>query len=149
MKPFLWALALFALSPLPPIAQAEAPAVVTLPTVPLTITGAHVRKFVVEQAVTGEQQERGLMYRRKMASNHGMIFPMSPPRPATFWMKNTYIPLDLIFIAPDHSVISIAANAKPMSEDLIPCNSPVAAVLELNGGVAAKADIKPGDRVAW
>ena len=95
------------------------------------------------------QQERGLMYRRHMAPRHGMIFPMNPPRPATFWMKNTYIPLDLIFIGPDHHIISIAANAKPMSQDLIPCESPVAAVLELNGGIAAKAGIKPGDTVAW
>nr|WP_279587868.1 DUF192 domain-containing protein [Sphingomonas vulcanisoli] len=100
-------------------------------------------------ALTGEEQEIGLMFRKHMAPSHGMIFPMNPPRPATFWMKNTYLPLDIVFIGPDHRIISIAANAKPMSEDLIPCDSPVAAVLELNGGIAARQGVKPGDKVDW
>lgn len=146
MKVAFGGLALFAVAQ---IAQAQTPAVVPLPTTALTITGAHAHKYVVEKAISGEEQERGLMYRKFMPANHGMIFPMDPPRPVTFWMKNTYLPLDLVFIGPDRRIISIAANAKPMSEDLIPCDKPVAAVLELNGGAAARAGIKPGDKVAW
>ena len=120
------------------------------PTVPLTIATAHgVRRFAVETATTPEAQEQGLMFRRKMAAAHGMIFPMNPPRPATFWMKNTYLPLDLLFIGPDRRIVRIAADAKPLSTDLIDCPEPVSAVLELNGGAAKRYGLKPGDRVNW
>ncbi|WP_254601921.1 DUF192 domain-containing protein [Sphingomonas bacterium] len=131
------------------LAAAQPAVVAAAPTIPLTIRGSHMRHFRVETAATPESQERGLMYRKYMPADQGMIFPMEPPRPATFWMKNTYLPLDIIFIGPDHRIISIAARAKPLSEDLIPCPQPVAAVLELNGGVAAKQGIKPGDVVEW
>ena len=147
MKAAFGAFALFALAQ---VAAAQAPtAGQSLATTPLSIKGARLHRYQVELALTGEQQEIGLMFRKYMPLNHGMIFPMDPPRPATFWMKNTYLPLDIIFIGPDHRIISIAANAKPLSEELIPCQSPVAAVLELNGGVAAKAGLKPGDAVTW
>jgi len=120
-------------------------------TVPLTIsgTGHRVLKFRVEVARTPAQQELGLMYRRKMAADHGMIFPMTPPRFASFWMRNTYLPLDLIFVRADGTIASIAPDAKPLSLDTIDSFEPVAAVLELNAGVAARRGIKAGDRVRW
>lgn len=122
----------------------------SLKTVPLSIaTKGQVRRFQVEVAATPEQQETGLMYRKTMPAGHGMIFPMSPPRPASFWMKNTYLPLDLIFIGPDKRIIRIAENAVPLSLDLIDCPEPAAAVLELNGGAVHAQGIAVGDLVRW
>lgn len=133
-----------------PAAAEPAASAQSLRTVPLTITGqGKPRTFKVEVATTFEQQETGLMYRKTMQADHGMIFPMSPPRPATFWMKNTYLPLDIIFIGPDRRIIRIAANAVPLSLDLIDCPEPAAAVLELNGGAAKAQGIAVGDQVRW
>ena len=135
-----------------PVAAQIEPAVpaTSAKTIPLHIrSGKQDRLFRVEVAATPEQQERGLMFRRTMAADHGMIFPMSPPRPASFWMKNTYIPLDIIFIGPDHRIIRIAENAAPLSLDLIDCPEPAAAVLELNGGMAKARGIAAGDLVRW
>ena len=118
--------------------------------VPLTIvTGKGALHYKVELAVTPAQQAKGLMYRTSLPENGGMIFPMTPPRFASFWMKNTLIPLDIIFIRPDHTIESIAANARP--QDLTPLESgePVAAVLEIVGGDAARIGIAPGDKVNW
>jgi uncharacterized protein len=78
-----------------------------------------------------------------------MIFPMAPPRFASFWMKNTLIPLDLLFIRQDGTISSIAEKATPLSLDEILSAEPVAAVLELNGGEAARSGIHPGDKVRW
>ena len=128
----------------PPAAKAAAP------TIALSIATADgPRRFHVEIASTPAEQERGLMFRRSMKADHGMIFPMSPPRPVSFWMKNTLIPLDIIFIGPDHMISSIAARATPMSLATIDSFSPVSAVLELNGGTCERLGIQPGDRVAW
>lgn len=119
-------------------------------TVPLTIRTAHgTRRYAVERALTPDKQELGLMYRRHMGAHHGMIFPMEPARPASFWMKNTYIPLDLVFIGADHTISSIARDATPLSTATIDSTGPVIAVLELNGGVAARDGLRPGDRVRW
>jgi uncharacterized membrane protein (UPF0127 family) len=116
----------------------------------LTITTAQRKvNFSVEVAKTADQQERGLMYRDSLAADAGMIFPFSPPRPAAFWMKNTRIPLDIIFIRPDGTIASIAAMTRPYSLELIPSGEPVAAVLEIAGGRAAAAGMTPGDRVRW
>jgi uncharacterized membrane protein (UPF0127 family) len=120
------------------------------PTVPLTITTARgTLHYRVEVARTEREQERGLMYRTSLPDHGGMIFPMEPPRPASFWMKNTYIPLDIVFIRPDGSIARIAANATP--EDLTPIESgePVADVLEIAGGAAAANGIAEGDKVHW
>ncbi|QJU57944.1 DUF192 domain-containing protein [Sphingomonas sp. AP4-R1] len=133
-----------------PAAAEPAASAQSLRTVPLKIGGqGKVRTFTVEVATTFEQQETGLMYRKTMPADHGMIFPMSPPRPATFWMKNTYLPLDLIFIGPDHRIVRIAENAVPLSLDLIDCPEPAAAVLELNGGAVKAQGIAVGDQVRW
>jgi len=119
-------------------------------TVPLTIrTAKGELAYRVEVARTAQEQARGLMYRTSLPDHGGMIFPMTPPREASFWMKNTYIPLDMIFIRADGTIARIAANAVP--EDLSPVESgePVAAVLEIVGGGAAANGIAEGDVVVW
>jgi uncharacterized membrane protein (UPF0127 family) len=121
-----------------------------LPVIDLTIGRDHQQHhFRVELATSFEQQEKGLMFRTAMGADEGMIFPMSNGQPASFWMKNTVIPLDIIFIDLNGHVSNIAANAKPY--DLTPLYSVgvVKGVLELNGGRAAQLGIAPGDTVTW
>ncbi|HEY6047498.1 MAG TPA: DUF192 domain-containing protein [Sphingomicrobium sp.] len=116
---------------------------------PLTIrSGSAVHNFTVEVAGTPEQQERGLMFVRSLPADKGMIFPYNPPQDVAFWMKNTLIPLDIIYIRADGTIIRIA-NAKPLDETPLPSGEPAAAVLEIRGGRAAELGIKPGDLVSW
>jgi len=110
-----------------------------------TPTGRHT--FQVEIADNDASRERGLMDRRYMAADHGMLFEFDSDAPQSFWMKNTYIPLDMIFIAPTGVVTHIVANAEPLSERVIPSGGPCIAVLELNGGTAASIGLKVGDKV--
>ena len=110
-------------------------------------TSAGPHAFQVEIAKDDASRERGLMDRRYMAPNHGMLFEFDRDAPATFWMKNTYIPLDMIFIARTGVVMHIVASAEPLSERVIPSGGPCAAVLELNGGTAAAIGLKVGDKV--
>ena len=118
--------------------------------VPLSIrTAAGEHKFKVEVARTPEEQERGLMFRTSLASDGGMIFPYDPPRPASFWMKNTLIPLDMIFIRKDGTIARIADNTTPESLEPVQSGEPVAAVLELAGGRAAELGLSEGDRIDW
>jgi len=144
-----FAVAVAACSPqTPTAAEVRAGAQAGLMTEPLTIhsaNGAH--RFTVEIARTPDQQEIGLMFRRSLPPDRGMIFPYDPPFPASFWMKNTLIPLDMIFIAADGTVKHVHANAVPLSTDAVPSRFPVRAVLEINGGSAALLGIKPGDKV--
>ena len=117
---------------------------------PLTIrtaTGTH--KFSVEVAATPAEQEKGLMFRRTLAPDRGMIFPYDPSQNVAFWMKNTLIPLDMVFIRSDGHVARIAANTVPMSLEPVPSGEPVAAVLEIAGGRAAQIGMKSGDLVEW
>jgi uncharacterized membrane protein (UPF0127 family) len=119
--------------------------------VPLTIrtaAGAQHR-FTVEVARTPEEQAQGLMNRPSLAPDRGMIFPHEPPRMASFWMKNTLIPLDIIFVRPDGTIANIAENTVPLSLEPVPSIGPVGAVLELAGGRTAELGIKAGDRVEW
>lgn len=131
----------------------EAPAVHAesgLSVVPLTVTSqGKVHRFRVELAQTADQQAKGLMFRTKLGPDEGMLFPMNPPRAASFWMRNTVIPLDLVFVAPDGTVLNIAANAKPYDETKLQSLGPVKAVLELPGGRAAELGIVAGDKVEW
>lgn len=121
-----------------------------LPTIPLTVQhGDKTFAFKVEVAETTAEQAKGLMFRTSMGPDDGMIFPMKPPRLASFWMRNTVIPLDLIFIGVDGRITNIAANAEPYSERPLPSVGEVMGVLELNGGRAAELGIVPGDKVAW
>jgi uncharacterized protein len=121
-----------------------------LPTKALHIvSGNKKHKFIVMMARTAAEQEVGMMWRLKVAPNRGMLFPLSSTRPATFWMRNTLIPLDIIYIRKNGEIANIAANATPQSLRPIPSNGPVSAVLEIAGGRAAELAIKPGDVVRW
>lgn len=121
-----------------------------LPVVPLTITHAgKAHRFRVELARTGPEQEKGLMFRTSMGPDEGMVFPMHPPRPASFWMRNTVIGLDLIFVGADGRILNIAAKAIPYDETPLSSAGPVKGVLELNAGRAAELGIVPGDVVKW
>lgn len=122
-----------------------------LKVVPLSIAtrDGRVHRYRIEIAATPAQQATGMMYRTRMATDSGMIFPMNPPRPASFWMRNTFVPLDLLFIGADGRVRNIVAGAVPKSEAMLSSAGPVAAVLELKGGEAARIGAQPGDRVRW
>ena len=115
----------------------------------LTVTGQRVSHFCVEVARTDAEQAQGLMFRKALAPNAGMIFPMNPPRFASFWMKNTLIPLDIIFIRADGQIARIAARTTPLSLSPVTSGEPVAAVFEIAGGRAAQLAIAAGDRVTW
>jgi uncharacterized membrane protein (UPF0127 family) len=119
--------------------------------VPLTVRTASgaVHKFTVEVARSPEEQNTGLMNRASLAPDRGMIFPHEPPRMASFWMKNTLIPLDIIFVRTDGTIVNIAENTVPLSLDPVPSLEPVGAVLELAGGRTAELGIKAGDKVEW
>jgi uncharacterized membrane protein (UPF0127 family) len=151
---FAGVLALFAVGAvsMPPAAAQEAPLVAnpTLTTIPLTLAaGGENHKYTVEVARTLTEQARGLMLRKTMARDHGMIFPLAVAREADFWMEGTYLPLDIVFIAPDRTVRRIAANAVPFSRAGITSGGPVSAVLELNAGEAARIGLRPGDKVSY
>ena len=107
------------------------------------------RAFNVEVAETSAQQAKGLMFRTELADNAGMIFPFPEPRIASFWMKNTVIPLDIIFIRANGTIESIADNTIPYSTIPVEAGEPVVAVLELRGGLAAELGIAAGDTVKW
>lgn len=131
-------------------AQAAVHPVSGLAVVPLTVTTASgVHTFKAEVAASFAEQERGLMFREAMGADEGMIFPMDPPRRTAFWMKNTVIPLDIIFIGPDRKVLNIAANAVPYDLSPLPSDGDAAGVLELVGGRAAQIGLKRGDRIDW
>lgn len=121
-----------------------------LPQVQLCIkSGDKMRSFIAEVASTSEQQSQGLMFRKSLKDNAGMVFPFSEPKPASFWMKNTVIPLDIIFIRADGTIESIAANTTPYSLTPVSSGEPIQAVLELRGGLTQQLGIKPGDTVRW
>ena len=104
-------------------------------------------KFDVELALTPAQKQRGLMFRDKLEPYTGMLFDFGTPQVVSMWMLNTRIPLDMIFIAADGRIISIAANTKPMSTDTILSGGQALGVLEIAGGSAHLLGIKPGDVV--
>jgi uncharacterized protein len=106
-----------------------------------------VHAFQVEMAITPEEKEHGLMFRRELPDGQGMLFDFQTDQNVAFWMKNTYIPLDMLFIRGDGRVLRIAENTEPLSERNIPSGGPVRAVLEVIGGTAKKLGIAPGDRV--
>jgi uncharacterized membrane protein (UPF0127 family) len=115
---------------------------------PLTIvTSSGPHKFLVEVMRTDEQRARGLMYRRFMPQDRGMLFDFERSEPVAMWMKNTYLPLDMVFMDKSGRVTHLALNAEPLSERIIPSNGPAYAVLELNAGVARAIGLKKGDRV--
>ena len=113
------------------------------------MSGAKVHRFTVEVARTAEDQATGLMNRPALAPDRGMVFPFATPRNASFWMKNTLIPLDIIFVRTDGSIANIAANTVPLSLEPVPSEGIVGSVLELPGGRSAELGIKAGDQVDW
>jgi uncharacterized protein len=108
-------------------------------------SGTH--SFLVEIAANDEQRARGLMYRKDLPEGRGMLFDFKREQDVGFWMKNTYIPLDMIFIRADGTIRRIAANTEPLSERTVPGGGPVRYVLEVIGGTAGKLGIEPGDKV--
>jgi uncharacterized membrane protein (UPF0127 family) len=110
-----------------------------------TETGDH--SFDIEVATTDQDRALGLMFRRSLPENAGMLFLYDPPQPAAMWMKNTLIPLDIVFISPDGRVHRIESGAEPFSTSLIPSEGTISAVLELNAGQADKIGLKRGDKI--
>jgi hypothetical protein len=107
-----------------------------------------VQVFAIEVATTEEEKTTGLMYRKELADGRGMLFDFSPEQEVSMWMKNTYIPLDMIFIRADGRILRIAENTEPQSTKIIPSMGLAKGVLEVIGGTAKKYGIAPGDRVA-
>ena len=131
-----------------PVGDRTAPSGLDL--VPLSVrSGNRTHAFTVEVARTSEEQAQGMMFRESLGPDQGMIFPFPEPRLASFWMRNTLIPLDIIFVRADGTIARIAANAVPLSEEPVAVGEPVTAVLELRGGRAAELGIQEGDRVTW
>jgi uncharacterized protein len=112
------------------------------------VSSSGVHAFDVQLATNDAERERGLMFVKSLPEGQGMLFDFKRDQPVSFWMHNTYIPLDMLFIAGDGRVMHIAENAKPLSDDLIPSQYPVRAVLEVIGGTAEKFGIKTGDQVS-
>lgn len=110
-------------------------------------SGERRHRFTVELARTHAQHMQGLMFRRKLAADAGMLFLYETPQVARFWMKNTYIPLDMLFIGSDGRVSSIAERTVPLSLESVSSHQPVIAVLEFNAGTASRLGIKVGDQV--
>lgn len=112
----------------------------------VTKNGVHV--FSVEMATTEEEKTTGLMYRKELPDGKGMLFDFSPEQQVSMWMKNTFIPLDMIFIRADGRILRIAENTEPQSTRIIPSGGLAKGVLEVIAGTAQKYGIAPGDRVA-
>lgn len=111
------------------------------------VTDEGVRRFQVEIADDEAERARGLMYRQEMAADHGMLFEFPGVAERSFWMKNTYLPLDIIYIGADGRIVSIARRTTPFSEEPIPSYGAAAGVLEINGGLSEQLGIEPGDLV--
>lgn len=139
--------------------QAPAPGPAAVPEPPfikegelaiLDPTGKRVlQKFDIEISQIPEEREQGLMYRKSMSDQQGMLFLFDYPEPQSFWMRNTYISLDIIYLNEKLEVVSIQKNAAPQSEKPLPSGKPAQYVLEINGGLSDKLGIKPGTKVAW
>ena len=143
------ALAAFAMGSAPAILDGQAEAKAHARTDPLEVvsSGGKVAHFKVEFVDSGAARQRGLMFRKSVAADGGMLFDFKTSQEVSFWMKNTLIPLDMLFIDPAGRIVNIHRNAIPHDETPIPSDGPVRAVLELRGGRAQELDIMPGDQV--
>tara|TARA_B100000949_G_C14089667_1_gene369426 strand:+ start:95 stop:574 length:480 start_codon:yes stop_codon:yes gene_type:complete len=103
----------------------------------------------IEIAETDYETETGLMYRKSMAEDQGMLFIFDEIQERYFYMKNTNIPLDIIYIKADKTIGSIAKNAEPLNEESLPSGVPIQFVLEINAGLSDKWNLQPGDSVSW
>ena len=133
------------LLPLPAAAQEQ----ITFERTELAIVtaGGAKHQFKAEWAKSWPQKARGLMFRKELPLDHGMLLDYDPPQPVSIWMKNTLIGLDIIYIRADGSIESIFLGAKPHDETSMPSKGNVRAVLELNAGVTRLLGIQPGDKV--
>jgi len=129
----------------PPLATPVSP----LPRVDLTIKDSDGLSHVIHVEVAADEQSQayGLMNRKRLASDAGMLFWFGDSKPRWFWMKDTLIALDMLFVQYDGTIIHIHPNAQPLDESAVPSKGPVVAVIELNGGAAAGMGIKEGDKV--
>ena len=141
-RQFLLASALVLLAPFAGTAAAFESSVLTLRT-----AAGERHRFRVELALTPLERSQGLMFRETLEADAGMLFVYEAERPVTMWMKNTLIPLDMLFLARDGTVLSLAENAVPLSEAVISSGLPAKAVLELPGGTVARLGLAPGDQV--
>ncbi|CUA85998.1 Uncharacterized conserved membrane protein, UPF0127 family [Chelatococcus sambhunathii] len=110
-----------------------------------TASGSHA--FAVEVVRTPEERAIGLMNRRFLPADRGMLFDFGEAAPVSMWMKNTYISLDMLFIRADGTIARIAQRTEPLSTRIVPSGEPVLSVLELNAGTAARIGARPGDKV--
>jgi hypothetical protein len=132
------------------VAVETAPGEAQAETIPVTIrTATGEQLFAAELAITSEEQRRGLMFRESLPENGGMLFPFEYPRYASFWMRNTVIPLDMIFVMPDGRISNIARETVPYTLDSHMSDDQVIAVLEIAGGRAEELGIDRGDHVSW
>jgi len=141
----LWLILLACQTVLPVAAAAEPLRFKTSPLTIVTATGR--RDFTVELALTPEQRARGLMFRKSLAADTGMLFDFRAPGKVAMWMKNTLIPLDMIFIKSGGIIANIASGTVPLSLVPVPSNGSVRGVLEVRAGTAARLGIRPGDRI--
>jgi uncharacterized membrane protein (UPF0127 family) len=130
-------------------ARAQTPAGIVLPTSPLVIqtSDGKTHKFKVEIAAKPEERAQGLMFRRSLAADAGMLFDFGHTAPVAMWMKNTFIPLDMLFVTADGAIVNIAQRTVPQSLATIPSARPVRFVLEVAGGTTSRLKIKPGDKL--
>ena len=128
-------------------AQAQQQQTFTSEPLQIETAGGKSHDFTVELALNNAQREQGLMFRKSMPPENGMLFNFGEPRDVAMWMRNTLIPLDMLFIGRDGRITHIHENAVPHSEAIISSRGPVNFVLELNGGAAKRYGIKPGDIV--
>ena len=113
------------------------------------ISGSGEHRFEIEVARTPDEQARGLMYRQSLPPAAGMLFEYGPPQNIAMWMRNTYIPLDMIFIGADWRITRIAQRTVPLSLTTVASEGAVTAVLEVNAGTTSRLGIRPGDRVVY
>jgi uncharacterized membrane protein (UPF0127 family) len=118
-----------------------------LETLSIAQQGGQRQTFRVEVARNDADRAQGLMFRRSMPADQGMLFDFGRVEPVAMWMQNTYLPLDMLFVRPDGTIARIAANTEPLSTRTIPSGEPVLAVLELNAGTTGRLGIKAGDRI--
>lgn len=144
---YLWLLTVVLTAALGPTAALAQPAVQFAQDRLWIETAEDRYEFQVEIAATPAQRSRGLMFREHLADDRGMLFDFQAPQPVTMWMRNTLIPLDMLFVEEDGRIHRIVAETQPLSDRTIPSGGPVRAVLELAGGRAAELGIEPGDRI--
>ena len=149
LKKFICLIVLFFLSNLPFIQDCSAESNTRTVAMFLDSKGRELCRFEVELVVTPEEQSRGLMFRKELSSGSGMLFVNNEDEMRSFWMRNTYIPLDIIFINSRYEVKHVHYSAKPLNETPLSSRYPVQYILEVNAGRAKKCNIVPGTKIQF